>query len=118
LNFLLLLTLISALNAGMPIHWSQQSAQEIITAYEVVYAIPHDELLNTLSCESGLNPHAVNPGDSHGGSFGIAQINAGSHPDISIAQMLDPIFSISWAAQQFSEGHARMWSCFKGADTS
>jgi hypothetical protein len=118
LNFLILLSYIAALNAGMPIHWQQPYAQEIITAYEVRYAIPHDELFNTLQCESGLDPHAKNLGDSHGGSYGIAQINAGSHPNISRAQMLDPVFSVNWAAREFSEGHQHLWSCFTGADTS
>lgn len=84
-----------------------------MTAYEVHYAIPHDELLHTLECESGLNPDAANPKDSHGGSFGIAQINA-LHTEVTRADMLDPIFSIDWAALQFSEGHQHMWSCFKG----
>jgi hypothetical protein len=112
LNYLLLFSLISALNAGVPIHWRQQNAEEIITAYEVHYAIPHHELFDTLKCESGLNPHAVNLEDSHGGSFGVAQINVGSHPDISKAEMFDPIFSVSWAAREFSKGHAHQWSCF------
>ena len=118
LNFLLLLSFISTLNAGVPIHWQQRYATEIVTAYEVHYAIPHHELLNTLMCESHLQPRAKNLADSHGGSHGIAMISAGSHPTITRTQMYDPIFSINWAAKQFSLGHAHMWSCFKGADTS
>jgi Transglycosylase SLT domain len=105
------------LNAGVPIHWSQQNAAEIVTASEVHYAIPHHELFDTLTCESGLNPKAINPHDSHGGSYGIAQINA-AHTELTRAQMFDPIFSINWSAQQFAAGHQHIWSCYKGEDTS
>ena len=118
LNPILIAIFIAAISTATPIHWEQQHAAEIITAYEMWDSIPDHELLRTLQCESSLNPGAVNRGDSHGGSYGIAQINTGSHPDIAPTEMFDPVFSIAWAAKQFSEGHGSMWSCFSGADTS
>lgn len=65
--------------------------------------------LTTLECESQLNPSAV--GDK-GTSFGVAQIHLPDHPEISKAQALDPAFAIDWAAQEFAEGHANLWSCY------
>jgi hypothetical protein len=112
LNFLLLLSLIAALNAGVPIHWSQQSAEEIVTAYEVRYAIPHHELFDTLKCESGLKPHAIHENDGKGDSRGIAQISTYYHPEVTAQEAYDPIWAVNWTANRFVTGHAHEWSCY------
>lgn len=113
MNFLLILHLLALLNSGQPqqITYTPATAHEIIAAYEVYYAIPYDSLYTTLKCESKLNPKAVNLHDSHGGSYGIAQINA-AHTEITRAHMFDPMWSIQWSAQQFALGHQSMWSCY------
>jgi hypothetical protein len=66
--------------------------------------------LDTLKCESKLNPAAV--GD-YGTSFGVAQIHLPAHPDITRAEALDPFFSINYAAREFAGGNASMWSCYR-----
>lgn len=67
-------------------------------------------MLNTLKCESSLNPNAI--GDA-GQSYGVAQIHLPSHPTVTKEQALDPNFAIEWTAQQFSKGKAEMWTCYR-----
>ena len=61
----------------------------------IKYGIRPQLLRSMLMHESGLNRYAISPT----GDYGIAQINLSSHPDISITQAFDPIFSIYWAAE-------------------
>ncbi len=101
-----------------PVVYSASTSEDIVVAYAAHYGTPAAPLLNTLKCESSLNPKAV--GD-HGTSFGVAQIHLPAHTDITKAEALDPLFAIDWAAKQFSEGHQNMWSCYTklyGSDTS
>lgn len=74
------------------------------------YGLPTTPFVETLRCESQFNPTAV--GD-HGTSLGIAQIHLPAHPDVSRITSLDGIWSINWAAQQFADGNARIWSCYR-----
>lgn len=63
----------------------------------------------TLTCEGGWN--ATSTGD-HNTSFGLAQIHLPAHPDVSKDEALDPIFSLNWAAQNFSK-NPLIWSCYR-----
>lgn len=103
-----------ALAAELPsipkIEYSTTTAEVIIEAYAAHYGIPADPLVATLRCESDFNDKSI--GD-FGTSFGVAQVHLPAHKDISKAQALDPLWSINYAAQQFSLGHQDMWSCYK-----
>jgi soluble lytic murein transglycosylase-like protein len=110
--FLVAPTPAHAQTVSAPVAYSTTTAPLFIEAAAKKYGIDPVPLEKTLYCESGYDANAVNPHDSHGGSFGVAQINA-SHTDITRAQMLNPLWSIDWAAKQFSEGHQSMWSCYK-----
>lgn len=93
-----------------PLPYTEANAPVIIEAYAVRYGIPSGALVNTIRCESGFNAKAV--GDQ-GQSFGMAQIHLPSHPDITREQALDPFFAIDWTAQQFKEGNANLWTCYR-----
>jgi len=84
-----------------------------IEAYIALSATKHGvdayQLLATLQCESGLDPHAINTKE---GSFGIAQIHLVAHKDITIDQAFDWQWSVDWAAEQFSKGRQSMWTCY------
>jgi len=61
------------------------------------------QIKRTLYCESGYNniqSYIVKNGIREE-SFGIAQINLPSHPDVSREQALDPDFSIKWTADNW-----------------
>lgn len=111
MSLLYILSLLALLNSCpvIPITFTPEHAQEIVLAYEIHYQIPG--FYRTLQCESGLNPKATNLADAHGGSFGIAQINA-SH-GFSQAQMYDPVWSLTWSAHMFAEGQQNQWSCYR-----
>lgn len=85
-------------------------AKREIALAEAKMGLKPNILLRTLECESNLNPKAVGDG---GTSFGIAQIHLPAHPSISKEEALDPYFSITWAAEQFAAGNARMWTCWR-----
>lgn len=86
------------------------SIPELITHYSALYGVSRTELYGTLKCESGLSPSAV--GDS-GASYGIAQINLPSHPNITKEQALDPKFAVRFAAKEFAAGNQSAWTCWK-----
>lgn len=64
----------------------------------------------TLWCESGYKPNAIGDG---GTSFGVAQINLPSHPEITQEQALNPVWAIDWTAREFAAGRARQWTCWR-----
>lgn len=86
------------------------NAPIIIEAYAVRYGTESAPVIATLNCESGFNSKAV--GDN-GTSYGVAQIHLPSHPSVSKAEALNPFFAIDWTVQQFKEGKARMWTCYR-----
>ncbi len=73
------------------------------------YRINAAQFLGTLKCESHFQWDAVSKTDD----YGVAQINAKAHPDITRAQALNPYWSIDWAAQAFANGQQRMWVCWR-----
>lgn len=75
-----------------------------------MYQIDPGPFVKTLECESGWDP--LVRGD-HGKSVGIAQIYGPAHKDITLSQREDGIFSINWAAKEFSKGNQKLWSCWK-----
>lgn len=81
----------------------------------VSYGIDPERFTETLQCESNFDPEAI--GDK-GTSLGIAQIHLPAHPEVSREKALDGIWSINWAAKQFSAGRAAMWTCWRILEAS
>lgn len=79
---------------------------DLIRNASVKYGVSYTKLYNTLQCESKLNYRAI----SNTGDYGLAQINLASWP-VTKAQAFDPVFSIEFMAQKFSEGGAHYWTC-------
>lgn len=73
------------------------------------YGLNAQHLANTINCESQWKPDAT----STTGDFGIVQINAKAHPEITPEERLDPFWSIDWMAEQWSTGHERAWTCWR-----
>lgn len=86
------------------------SIESLITRSAQKWSVDRRVVARVIECESGGNPNAV--GDN-GTSFGIVQIHAPSHPQISRAQALDPAWAINFLAHQISLGNGSMWTCFK-----
>lgn len=60
-------------------------------------------LYNTMMCESGGDPNAVNPVT---GDYGLMQVNLSIWGPIT-----DPYAQIDFAAQKFAAGQSYLWLC-------
>lgn len=74
-----------------------------------IYGVSAYVMDEVISCESQWNTTAVSPTMD----FGISQIHLASHPDITKTEAFNPTFSVTWMAQQFAEGHADEWTCYR-----
>lgn len=45
-------------------------------------------------------------------SYGLAQIHLPAHPEVTMAEALDPVFSIDFMAKNMAKGKYSMWSCY------
>ncbi len=91
------------------VDFSTSTAPLVLAAFASKYHIDPGGFIETARCESRFDKNAV--GDK-GTSFGVWQIHAPAHLDITKAQMLDPWWSTEWAAQQFAKGNQLIWSCY------
>lgn len=89
---------------------SPEHIEALIVEYAGLYKLNYPLFRAVLNCESKLKPDAI--GD-HGTSYGIAQIHLPAWPDISKEQALNPDWAIRWAAQQWSKGNAKAWTCYR-----
>lgn len=90
--------------------YSASTSADIIAAYGVHYGVPDSILEGVIQCESQGNSLAI--GD-HGHSHGLVQISDIYHPEISLVQANDPLFSIDYLASQIAKGKGVMWSCYR-----
>ena len=112
---ILVLVLVTAFSlqialAQAPITTSKPTVESVIKSYAALYGVSSEKMMNTLKCESGLDPTKI--GDN-GTSYGIAQIHLVAHPDVTKEQALDRDFSIEWMAQKFKDGQAHIWTCYR-----
>jgi soluble lytic murein transglycosylase-like protein len=73
---------------------------------QAVYVIPDDLLCKMTGLESGWDPGAIGRVDNN--DHGLVQINAPSHPDISIEQAIDPAFALNWAAKSMAANFTKL----------
>ncbi len=108
-----------ALAASLPvIEYNASTSEAIVLSYAIKYGIKGSEFLNTLKCESGLDPKAWNHTDPHGGSKGIAQFQQSTFnkysklAGIENGDVWNPFDAINTAAFMFSKGQQGQWSCY------
>lgn len=86
------------------------------------YKVSKLSLLSTILCEAPQKGGLYDPEGQSGffdkkgnkeNSWGLPQINLDAHPEVSLEQAQDPVWSIDWTAREFSLGHQRMWTCYK-----
>lgn len=92
----------------------------IQTVYQLAKAngVNPQVMVNTINCEntdwnSDLQSRITTKNGTREESYGLAQINLPSHPNISYAQATDPEFAINYMATQMAEGKASQWSCYR-----
>lgn len=81
-------------------------------AYKVAkeHKLDADLFVKVVHCESHGVKDAV--GDN-GKSFGVVQIHAPSHPEISQEQAENPAFALEWMADQWDAGNESAWTCYR-----
>ena len=83
------------------------SIAEIITLAAVEYGVDPSWLLSIASCESGLNPAAVNPA----GYYGLFQFHPGTWASNGYGSIWDPVAQARTAARMIAGGQASAWGC-------
>lgn len=73
---------------------------------QAVKGIPDDLLCKMTGLESGWDPGAIGRVDNN--DHGLVQINAPSHPDISIEEAIDPQFCLNWAANSMASNYTKL----------
>jgi hypothetical protein len=65
-----------------------------------------DYAISIATCESGLNQWAK----SKTGDYGLWQIHLKAHPDVTLEQAYDPLWSSRWSIRALKAG-SRAWTC-------
>lgn len=89
-----------------------------IESYAKIFNINTDRVYATIKCESKfmarqsviLNKKGPN---GYENSWGIAQIYLPAHPEISQEEAMNDEYAIGWMMREFSQGNARIWTCYR-----
>jgi soluble lytic murein transglycosylase-like protein len=81
------------------------SIAEIVYDAAAEYGISGSYLLSVASCESGLNPSAVNPAGFHG----LFQFGTGTWATEGYGSIYDPVAQARTAARMLAAGQASRW---------
>lgn len=109
-----LVTVLMAIQAGIappPVHAGELTKDDlraIAVVYAHVYDIDAAHFVKTIDCESKFDRNAI----GKLGETGIVQIYPKYHTEITREQMLNPVWSMEWAAKQWKAGHQKWWSCY------
>ena len=90
---------------------------QIVYQYGEQYHVDPHVMIKTINCEDTTwepqkQSDIVKDGERER-SYGLAQINIPSNPDVTIEQAQDPNFAIEWMAKEMSDGHSNKWSCYR-----
>lgn len=80
---------------------------------ETKYSIPQDLLNKQKSLESWNDPAAIGVVDPH--DMGLMQIHLPYFPNTSVAEAIDPGYSIPWAGQKLSKDYVNVGRDWDGA---
>lgn len=87
-----------------------------IAHYAERYGVSEFTMTKVIKCESEFDPNAEGDFSTTTGSyrsFGLAQINLPSHPNITISEAKNPEFALNFLASNLSLGNGRLWTCYK-----
>lgn len=108
-----------------PIVWDKDSMIALATKETKANGVNTEHFIKTMECEvlkgkdgawiadgQSLYPHKGGPGGRED-SWGPMMIHLPDHPEVSKVQAQDPAFAIPWAVQQFKNGNASAWTCWR-----
>lgn len=85
------------------------SIEDKIVYYSDKYDVSAEIISNVISCESTMNPKAINSSRKEF-SVGLSQINLMAHKNITVNQAMDPDFSIEFMAKNIKR-NPQWWTC-------
>jgi soluble lytic murein transglycosylase-like protein len=90
--------------------YSAEELVQIIDAAADTYGQPREDMLRVATCESELNPAAVN---ASSGASGLFQFMPGTWATTPFADqdIFDPVANANAAAWMWSQGRRGEWSC-------
>jgi hypothetical protein len=97
------------------VEWTQEDVRALAVEKAKEYGLHKGRFLKTLECENNFNAKGQSEHYYKGKremSFGSAQIHLPSHPGITQEMAEDPEFAITFMAQKWANGEARIWSCY------
>lgn len=100
--------------------WDATTTMDVITSLSDEYHVSSSTMLAVVTCETAGNLGSTTiqsfAMDRHGNrenSWGLSQIDLDYHPDITKEQAQNPIFALTYLADNLSKGNGDMWTCFK-----
>lgn len=95
---------------GAQANYSTDSVIELASQTAIAEGLNKRHFLATLNCESGFVYNAKGDDDE---SIGVAQIDLKYHPEITYSEAIDPNWALNWMANEWKNGRAREWSCWR-----
>ena len=89
---------------------SKDLVKQRIEHYASFYNVSPITMNIVVDCESQYYSQAV--GDN-GTSFGLVQIHAPAHPNVTLEQAFDIEFALNFLAKNLKDGKGSMWTCWR-----
>lgn len=88
--------------------FSRDDLKVLAAGIATAHGLNTKRFLSTIECESQWQTDAV----SKTNDVGLVQINIKAHPEISKEEMLNPLWSMTWMAEQWQNHHQKWWTCY------
>lgn len=103
-----------------PLSMDKESILQLIHQKSIEFGVSEATMLRIIKCENPefnpmLQSYIKDPKGENGreDSWGLVQIFLPSHPEITKEMAQDPIFSLSFLAENLKKNKGSMWSCYK-----
>lgn len=98
--------------------YSTSTASRLVRFYADKWDVSYEKLWATVSCENPeldpmLQSRYIDSKGLREESYGLAQWNLHSHPEITLQEAQDPDISLDRMAEAFSKGEMRQWTCYR-----
>ncbi len=95
--------------------WTQEMVKEFAKEQAEKYGLHKKRFLSVLECENNFEAKGQS-GHYYKGkreeSYGSAQINLPSHPEVTKEMAENPEFALKFMAEKWIKGKANLWSCY------
>lgn len=98
------------------VDWTPERINQEIEKKAKEYGVSDRIMKAVIKCESNGSTTIQSYHKKNGKreeSYGLVQIHLPSHPNITHEQAIDPAFAIDFMANQFAQGNANLWSCYR-----